>query len=388
VSEWPEVTLGELCHIARGGSPRPIKSFLTDSADGINWIKIGDATAGDGKYISSTQEKIRPEGLKMSRLVEPGDFLLSNSMSFGRPYIMRTTGCIHDGWLVLRDKSHRFDPDYLYCFLGSDLAYRQFDALAAGSTVRNLNTDLVKTVKVVLPPLEEQRRIVAVLDEAFAAIATATANAEKNIANARELLTAEANLIFKSSDGNWLKSPLGSVCEIYQPQTIGKKDMLDNGPYPVFGANGPIGRYDKFNHEEPQLLVTCRGATCGSVNMSEPFAWITGNAMVVRPKDNSLRLGLLRLIFEHAFDFGKVITGAAQPQITRQSFAPSVIAFPQEIEDQIALEDRLNSLAKAKNELVDCYERKLEALSELKQSLLHRAFTGELTGTAPDLEPA
>ena len=164
MTEWTEVTLGELCHIARGGSPRPIKSFLTNNLDGINWVKIGDATAGDGKYIASTQEKIRPEGLKMSRLVEPGDFLLSNSMSFGRPYSMRTTGCIHDGWLVLRDKSHRFHPDYLYYFLGSDIAYRQFDALAAGSTVRNLNTDLVKTVKVVLPPLGEQRRIVAVLD--------------------------------------------------------------------------------------------------------------------------------------------------------------------------------------------------------------------------------
>src|SRR5207249_135785 len=97
---WVVKTLGEICDIARGGSPRPIEKFLTYEADGINWIKIGDATAST-KYIYRTEEKIKPDGVKRSRLVNDGDFLLSNSMSFGRPYIMRTTGCIHDGWLVL-----------------------------------------------------------------------------------------------------------------------------------------------------------------------------------------------------------------------------------------------------------------------------------------------
>lgn len=162
-ARYPTKKLGDLCHIARGGSPRPIQSYLTNAPDGINWIKISDATASD-KYIEFTKQKIRPEGLKKSRLVKPGDFLLSNSMSFGRPYIMKTTGCIHDGWLVLSDKSGLFDRDYLYHFLGSDAAYCQFDDLAAGSTVRNLNSDLVKTVEVPLPPLEEQRQIVAELD--------------------------------------------------------------------------------------------------------------------------------------------------------------------------------------------------------------------------------
>ncbi len=87
--------------IERGGSPRPIKSYLTDSKDGINWIKIGDTDKG-GKYINSTVEKIIPEGMKKSRYVQKGDFLLSNSMSFGRPYILNIDGCIHDGWLALR----------------------------------------------------------------------------------------------------------------------------------------------------------------------------------------------------------------------------------------------------------------------------------------------
>ena len=87
--------LGELCHIARGGSPRPIQDYITSDPDGINWVKISDATASE-KYIEHTKQKIRPEGLNKSRRVNPGDFILSNSMSFGRPYIMKTTGAIHD----------------------------------------------------------------------------------------------------------------------------------------------------------------------------------------------------------------------------------------------------------------------------------------------------
>src|SRR3990167_2376017 len=103
---WQTKRLEEVCEIARGGSPRPIESYFTDSPDGINWIKIGDAKEGE-KYIYSTEQKIKPEGLSKTRLVKEGDFILSNSMSFGRPYIMKTKGCIHDGWLVLHDKDKK-----------------------------------------------------------------------------------------------------------------------------------------------------------------------------------------------------------------------------------------------------------------------------------------
>ncbi len=138
---WEEKRLGDMCSIARGGSPRPIQKFLTTNPDGVNWIKIGDATAS-GKYIYETEEKIIAEGVKRSRFVREGDFLLSNSMSFGRPYIMRTTGCIHDGWLVLSESASYLDQDYLYYILGSQFVFQQFDRLAAGSTVRNLNIEL------------------------------------------------------------------------------------------------------------------------------------------------------------------------------------------------------------------------------------------------------
>ena len=166
---WKTVKLGDALSIARGGSPRPIKSFITEEDDGINWIKIGDTNEGD-RYIESTKERIKPSGVSRSRYVKEGDFLLSNSMSFGRPFILKTEGCIHDGWLVLSDYEHMFAVDYLYYLLSSTLVQKQFEQLARGSTVRNLNKELVSKVVVSVPPLAEQQRIVAKLDAAFAEI--------------------------------------------------------------------------------------------------------------------------------------------------------------------------------------------------------------------------
>ena len=166
---WEYKKLGEVCRIERGGSPRPIKDFITNSPEGLNWIKIGD-TDPQGKYIYSTKEKIKPEGLRKSRWVEVDEFLLSNSMSFGRPYILKTNGCIHDGWLVLRDYQNSLIIDYFYYLLISPHVQNQFRTKAQGSTVSNLNTDRVADVNIAFPPLSEQQSIVDYLDSAFAKI--------------------------------------------------------------------------------------------------------------------------------------------------------------------------------------------------------------------------
>lgn len=132
----------------------------------------------------------------------------------------------------------------------------------------------------------------------------------------------------------WTINTLGDTCEMYQPKTISSKEMVQDGAYPVFGANGMIGRYDQYNHEEPQLLITCRGATCGSVNISEPFSWITGNAMVVRPKQVELDIRFLEYLFRGGIDISQAITGAAQPQITRTNLSPLKISYPTSIIEQ------------------------------------------------------
>jgi type I restriction enzyme S subunit len=131
---------------------------------------IGDASEGS-KYITHTKKRIRPDGAHRSPAVRPGDFLLTNSMSFGRPYIMRTTGCIHDGWLVLSPRGVEVDPDYFYTLLGSRAVFAEFARRAPGVTVKNLNIDLVRGVTVPVAPIAHQReyaRAVAVVEHARA----------------------------------------------------------------------------------------------------------------------------------------------------------------------------------------------------------------------------
>jgi restriction endonuclease S subunit len=156
-AKWKPRTLAQVCVVERGSSPRPIKQFLTEAPDGVNWIKIGDTQEG-ARYVTTTKEKITPFGALRSRRVLPGDFILTNSMSFGRPYIMGIEGCIHDGWFVLR-LNKDINPDYFYFLLSSRFVQNQFRMLATGSVVLNISSDLVKRVVFPMPPLAEQIKI-------------------------------------------------------------------------------------------------------------------------------------------------------------------------------------------------------------------------------------
>ena len=167
----------------------------------------------------------------------------------------------------------------------------------------------------------------------------------------------------------WEVKKMGEVFDLYQPKTISAKDMIEDGKYPVFGANGIIGKYDQYNHEYSELLMTCRGATCGTLNISLPFSWINGNAMVIHPKNTD------SLIFKFIYyqllgaDLSSVITGAAQPQITRQSL--EVLQFfipPLPIQNQIVAElDELNNI-------LDKKRKQLEELDTLAQTTFYDMF--------------
>ena len=155
---WEQRKLGEIVVIERGGSPRPIEKYITELNDGLNWIKIGDAPT-QGRYITKTSEKIKESGLSKTRQVFPGDLILSNSMSFGKPYIMEIEGCIHDGWLLIRDKNNVFDLKFLCHMLSTEYLLNQYKMFAAGSTVNNLNKELVGNASVRFPEMLEQNKI-------------------------------------------------------------------------------------------------------------------------------------------------------------------------------------------------------------------------------------
>ncbi|MHA7177942.1 restriction endonuclease subunit S [Arthrobacter sp. Sr24] len=160
----PRVRFGDVATIVRGASPRPIQQFIADSADGVPWIKIGDVPAR-GKYITDTAQRVTPEGAAKSRRVRPGDFVLSNSMSFGRPYISKIDGYIHDGWLAISAFEESFVSDYLYYLLRSTPVQEEFSRRAGAGTVKNLNAAIVRSVEIPLPTKERQKQVVELLDK-------------------------------------------------------------------------------------------------------------------------------------------------------------------------------------------------------------------------------
>ena len=172
----------------------------------------------------------------------------------------------------------------------------------------------------------------------------------------------------------WDTEKLGDICEIYQPKTISKKEMVVDGEYPVFGANGIIGRYNQFNHEDAELLVTCRGATCGAVNISLPKSWINGNAMVIKPKITNLDRTFLEYYFRGVVDYSQIISGAAQPQITRQSLSPVEISFPP-ISEQKRIVAILDKAFAGISQAVANAEKNLANARELFESYLNNVFT-------------
>lgn len=167
----------------------------------------------------------------------------------------------------------------------------------------------------------------------------------------------------------WGKKTLGEVCKLYQPQTIATNSLQPTGKYLVYGANGVIGRYNAYNHESPEVLITCRGATCGTINISKPFSWINGNAMVVHPKEeNVFDFTFLGRVVS-AIDYSKVITGAAQPQITVTNLRKILISIPPLCDQQIIVAE-LNSI----QTMIDGYNALLEDLDALAQSIFMEMF--------------
>lgn len=147
-----------------------------------------------GRIVTSTEEKITKEGAKKSRQVNKGDLILSNSMSYGLPYIMGIDGYIHDGWFVLKNFENTFDKDYLCNLLISSAIQNQYKRLAAGGVVQNISSDLVNSVSVSIPTMMEQKKISSLLNLIDERIATQN----KIIEDLKKLKSAISHILFSS----------------------------------------------------------------------------------------------------------------------------------------------------------------------------------------------
>jgi len=394
---WEVKKLGEVLTIERGGSPRPIKKYLTNSSDGINWIKIADATASD-KYIYKTKEKITKDGLHKTRIVNEGDFILSNSMSFGRPYIMKTQGCIHDGWLVLKQNGKKmFETDFLYYLLSSPYVFQQFNYLAAGSTVRNLNIALVSSVSVPIPSLSEQKRIVSILDKAFEAIDKAKANAEQNLKNAKELFESYLQGVFENKGEGWEEKRLGEVCIVERgssPRPI-KKYLTDKTTGVNWIKIGDTKNIDKYLYKTKEK-ITKEGAEksrfvregdfilSNSMSFGKPYimktqGYIHDGWFVLRlPKQINTEFFWYLLASPYTMSqFISLASGAIVKNISGDLVKKTILPIPP-LKVQQTIVQKLDALSAKTKKLETIYQKKIEDLEELKKSILQKAFNGEL----------
>lgn len=257
---WEQRKFSEMVTIERGGSPRPIDKFITNDKNGLNWVKIGDAPE-QGNYITQTAEKIRPEGLSKTREVHPGDLILSNSMSFGRPYIMAIDGCIHDGWLAIRDTKKNFDLKFLCTLLGTDSMLNQYKAMAAGSTVNNLNKELVGGTIIAFPMLEEQIKIGDYFTSIDHLITLHHRKCEEMKILKKYMLqkmfpqngNSVPEIRFLGFTEDWEQRKLGAVAE-YRNGKAHENEIDDDGEYIVVNSkfvstNGEIRKFSSAQNE-------------------------------------------------------------------------------------------------------------------------------------------
>jgi len=376
--KWPLVPIGELCVVERGASPRPIHDFITDGDNGVNWIKIGDAEVGS-KYITKTKERITPEGAAMSRRVKPGDFILSNSMSFGRPYIMAIDGCIHDGWLLLRDQSDRLDQEFLYNVLGSKLVTAQFERAATGGVVNNLNSEIVRGVQIPLPPLEVQKEVVAEIN-----------GYQEVMDGARAVLNHYRPHIPIHPD--WPMVPLEETCEIQRGKFSHRprnEPRFYGGKYPfiqtgdVVRANGGKITYTQTLNEDglavsklfqPPVVVITIAANIGDTAVLDFPSCFPDSVVGLIPKPGTDARFLELAMRTKKQYLNDIAPQAAQKNINIEILKTIKVPLPslaaqQEIVGEIEAEE---ALVAANRELFSLFEKKI-------QGTLARIWGGEET---------
>ncbi|MDD7345886.1 restriction endonuclease subunit S [Helicobacter sp.] len=419
---WEVKKLNEIFNIERGGSPRPIKVFLTNDENGIPWIKIGDIK--NQKYLYETEEKIIEEGLKKSKLVLSGDLLLSNSMSFGKPVIVKVSrGAIHDGWLLLREKL-TLDKEYFYYLFSSNFMYSFLSSQASGTTVKNLNIDKLKNIEIPLPPLNEQGRIVGILDLAFEKIDTSVELLKANLANldelAKSVLDRAFNPLGDSADStestqnpsthdaqspyplpqHWEWKTLGEIANTSSGSTPlrNRKEYWENGTIHWLKSGELNDSYinlveEKITEEalkhspvklldKGTLLIAMYGATAGKLGILNVQTTTNQAICAFLHKDlNNLKFFEKFLFYFLLSIRSKIISdsfGGAQPNISQAYIKSLQIPLPKDIKEQEQIAMHLDSVFDKIQKLKELYNTQLQDYEELKQSLLTQAFSGKL----------
>lgn len=397
--DWEQRKLGELVIIERGGSPRPIDAYITEAPDGLNWVKIGDAPE-QGRYITHTKEKIKPSGLSKTRQVFPGDLILSNSMSFGKPYIMGITGCIHDGWLLIRNNQNVFDLKFLCQMLGTEQMLVQYRRLAAGSTVNNLNKELVANAIVKVPETTEQEQIGAFLENLDNVITLHQRKLDQLQTLKKYFLQnmfpAKGEKVpairFKGFMGDWEEHKFEDLFVVKSGYAFKAHDYVEKGVPIVNGESIKAGYISKDNlnflpnifiSEYPDVILNNgdivlglnRPVIQGRLKISRIPLELDGSLLYQRAGKILFRKKVnhdfsYQLLSEEILKFAKrEAVGSDQPFITTSKLNKWRFMVP-EVEEQKKIGSYLNYL----DNLITLKQRKLDQLQSLKKFMLQNLF--------------
>ena len=385
---WEQRKFSELVQIERGGSPRPIDDFITDAPNGLNWVKIGDAPT-QGNYITKTAEKIRPEGLPKTREVHPGDLILSNSMSFGKPYIMGIDGCIHDGWLLIRNTYGVFDLTFLCHLLGTPQMLSQYRSLAAGSTVNNLNKELVGNTYVTIPSITEQRVLGAYLEKLDNLITLHQRKYDK-LTNVKKSMLEKMfpqngsnvpEIRFKGFTEAWEQRKLGEVAK-YRNGKAHENCIDESGKYIVVNSkfvstNGTVIKHSNMQNEPLAqneiafvLSDVPNGRAIARTFLVEENDKYTLNQRIagITSSENTYPYFLHILMNRHPY-FLAFDDGVKQTNLSVSDVLNFETYYP-EYEEQKQIGEYFRNL----DRLITLHQRELEKLKNLKKACLEKMF--------------
>ena len=393
---WEQRKFGDCVLIQRGGSPRPIENYITKGEEGINWVKIGDVSA-DSRYITCTKEKIIPEGEKFSRRVQIGDLILSNSMSFGRPYIMAVDGCIHDGWLLIRDNNNLFYQEYLLQLLSSNYMYSQYRSLASGGVVNNLNSDLVQSITALIPNKEEQSKLGAFFRNLDNLIALHQRKCDKlkNVKKSllEKMFPAEGKDVpeirFKEFTDAWEQRTYGDIGQCFSGGNLSYDSLSSEGKnkcvlygelYTTYDCiiKDVVNRTDfvgntiyKNDILFPQSTTVDADSLISPACLNDERAETSG-VFVIRPKENidgNFVCYYSKGNSKQRAKLAKKAQGLTIVHLYYQSIKDEEIFIPSHVE-----QEKISKLFSQLDSLVALHQRKCEKLKNIKKALLEKMF--------------
>ena len=383
--------LSDVVTIISGGTP---KTSVKEFWDGdIDWLAVADFNSSN-RYVSSASKKITDLGLNNSntKMLEKDDLIISARGTVGAIAQLTKPMAFNQSCFGLRGKKDKLDTDYLYYWLKNyvDVLLNK----SQGSVFNTINLSTFDDIKIELPSIVDQRKISNLLTLLDDKIQTNNQINQELEAMAKTLydywfvqfdFPDQNGKPYKSSGGKmvyhpelkreipegWGNSTLGEFADLYQPKTISDKEMIEDGEYLVYGANGIIGCYSEYNHEDSMVTISCRG-NCGIINVTRPYSWITGNSMVVKPKDDIYNIDYISNLLL-SLSISSVITGSVQKQLTRTSLVPLKIIIPNK-----EIIEKYRAITNVSFEKRKAIQIEVEQLTQLRDWLLPILMNGQV----------